>query len=96
MKSFDPEKHRLKRYGLSLAHYLHLLTQQEERCAICGRHRSEFNKDLCIDHDHRTGEVRGLLCDACNKGIGFLQDNPGVVQAAADYLYEKRQLKIAV
>lgn len=40
---------------------------QEQRCAICGRHESEFKNRLAVDHNHRTSKVRGLLCFFCNK-----------------------------
>jgi hypothetical protein len=40
----------------------------------------------CVDHDHATGRVRGLLCAACNAALGLLQDNPRVILSAADYL----------
>ncbi len=40
---------------------------QQQRCAICNRHESEFKKRLCVDHNHRTSKVRGLLCFYCNK-----------------------------
>jgi hypothetical protein len=40
----------------------------------------------CVDHDHRTGKVRGLLCNHCNAGLGCLRDDPAVIQSAIDYL----------
>jgi hypothetical protein len=58
------------------------VTAQEGRCATCGR----GDKILCVDHNHSTGIVRGLLCHRCNLGIGFLQDNPDLTQRATDYL----------
>lgn len=76
------------RFGLSPADYHRMLAEQNGVCAICGadtpRNRSKTR--FSIDHDHATGEVRGLLCGPCNTGIGHLQDNPVVLQAAIDYL----------
>jgi len=60
---------------------------QEGKCAICGRRPTQFRR-LCIDHDHRTGEIRGLLCDYCNTTIGFLKDDADWLASAADYLKE--------
>lgn len=59
-----------------------MLRKQDYKCAIC---RCNFKK-RCVDHDHTTGVVRGLLCDRCNMGIGKLKDKYEVVQNAADYL----------
>lgn len=46
-------------------------------------------RPLVVDHDHTTGAVRGLLCSACNTGIGHLKDDPAVVAAALHYLKER-------
>lgn len=44
-----------------------LIVKQNNRCAICSRHGSEFKNKLAVDHDHKTGRIRGLLCFACNR-----------------------------
>ena len=76
-------KCELKReYGLTLEEYDGMVIMQNGRCAICGR----GDEQLGVDHDHSTGTVRGLLCQRCNGGIGFLQDNPDLTQKATDYL----------
>jgi hypothetical protein len=51
--------------------------------------------EWCIDHDHVTGQVRGLLCGSCNSGIGLLRDDPGVIKAAARYVAKHRQTEIS-
>lgn len=71
-------------YGLSLEAYDKLLEAQQGLCAIC-RHSCPSGP-LCVDHDHSTGAIRGLLCRKCNVGIGQLNDDPALVQAALDYL----------
>lgn len=43
--------------------------KQKGRCAICGKHQSEFKKRLALDHSHKTGQLRGLLCFYCNKRV---------------------------
>ena len=74
-------------YGLTLVQYEAILKAQDGRCAICGTLRSGgIGRHLHIDHDHVTGKVRGLLCNACNKGIGFLGDSPAGLWAAEQYL----------
>jgi hypothetical protein len=79
-------RHRLRRYGLTEEQYYSMLAQQEGRCAICESAFEDLQKTPHIDHDHDTGQVRGLLCGKCNSGIGYLQDDLGLVRAAASYL----------
>lgn len=64
-----------------------LVARQGERCAICGTDEpGAGNRRLAIDHDHETGEVRGLLCSNCNMGMGQLGDSIDRLVAAAAYL----------
>lgn len=77
--------HDLKgRTGLSLVEYEGLLAKQHGVCAICGHTDQHFS--LAVDHCHGTGEIRGLLCSQCNRGLGSFHDDPGRLQAAIDYL----------
>jgi hypothetical protein len=77
-------KGRLGRYGISETEFHALWTKQAGACAICKRQFADV--EYRIDHDHKTGAVRGLLCVACNTGIGLLQDSPTVIAAAAAYI----------
>src|SRR3990167_1728945 len=61
------EYHLLKKYGITEKTYDAILSQQKGRCAVCQRNSHVFAKRLCVDHDHRTGRIRGLLCFFCNK-----------------------------
>jgi|SRR5271165_2022089 len=80
-------KHRLKtRYGLTEEQYNTMLDEQHSACAICDTHQSLLNKKLCVDHDHITGKVRGLLCDACNVGLSRFKDNIDIIFNAINYL----------
>lgn len=75
-------------YGLPAEEYDRLLEFQEGRCAICGNKPSGKTR-LAVDHDHQTGEVRGLLCAGergCNRALGILHDNLEVVSRARTYL----------
>ena len=72
-------KHRAWRFGVTVPELLALLAS-EPVCPICGRPTE------VVDHDHSTNTVRGMLCHKCNRGIGFLNDDPALVQKALDYL----------
>ncbi|WOZ57524.1 recombination endonuclease VII [Pseudomonas phage vB_PseuGesM_254] len=54
-------------------------------CEICNKDL-DMSRLTHIDHCHKTGSVRGVLCSTCNRGIGYLQDDVAVVSAALDYL----------
>lgn len=75
---------RWHKYGLTFDEWRKMMIAQKGRCAIC--RDLPQTKDLCIDHDHQTGEVRGLLCNSCNLGNGLFRDNPAFLRAAALYL----------
>lgn len=66
-------------YGLAYEEYERLM--RSGRCAICGN-----PEKLRIDHCHQSQLVRGILCDRCNKGLGFFRDNPAHLSAAIFYL----------
>lgn len=83
---------RARSYGLSPSELTALQTRQGSRCAICGLKESVSTSptglpsQLAIDHDHRDGSVRGLLCGTCNRGIGALRDDPVIIGSALAYL----------
>lgn len=63
-----------------------LMSKQEGRCALCGTELGYPDKNTCIDHNHLTGEVRGLLCSTCNRHLGFVENRPQFIEAARAYL----------
>lgn len=75
---------RLKRYGITELIYEGMKQQQGNRCAICGS--SPTKRELAIDHDHKTGKVRGLLCGLCNSMLGLAKDKVEILQAGIEYL----------
>jgi hypothetical protein len=64
------------KYGISPSLYNKLFKQQSGCCGVCARHQSKLGRRLDIDHDHKTGRVRGLLCNYCNKIIEKHINNP--------------------
>ena len=73
-------------YGMSEDEYFSLIEIQSNLCAICGRPPGPKEKVLCIDHDHDSGHVRGLLCHQCNWGLGHFRDNTNTLGRAIGYL----------
>jgi len=77
----------LERKGLTQEQYDAMVQKQQGLCAICGGPpRGRWKNHLMVDHDHSTQEVRGLLCTWCNLGLGKFQDNPELLEKAAQYL----------
>ena len=81
----------MKRYGLTEEAYQALLNTQKHVCAICGCPPKDKRKRWCIDHDHNSGKVRGLLCLGCNMGLGHFHNNAYVMRQAAKYLEDALQ-----
>jgi hypothetical protein len=75
-----------REYGISAEEYDDLLAGQHGRCAICQRPATSFRRALHVDHDHGTGEIRGLLCCSCNRALGYLSDSTHLLQRALSYL----------
>lgn len=73
-------------YGITEDQYEALLQKQNGCCAVCERHYTEFARQLAVDHDHHTNEIRGLLCDNCNyRIIGRIKDQR-IFERAGRYL----------
>lgn len=68
-------------YGLTKEKYETLIESQEGRCAVCKMRDARY-----VDHNHITGEVRGLLCPQCNTGLGMFQEDIKIFEAAMEYL----------
>lgn len=76
------DRHLDTKYGMTKADYAEMRKEQGGSCAIC----TKPCKKMVVDHDHVTGQIRGLLCMGCNSAIGKLGDTPEGVQRAVDYL----------
>jgi hypothetical protein len=78
-----------QKYGISRHEHERMLERQGGKCAICGAPDSCKGTDrLLVDHDHRTGKVRGLLCSPCNTVLGLVDDESGRLVSAAAYLMQ--------
>lgn len=85
----------LKKHGITETELRILEDAAQGRCEICGQRPGE-NETLCIDHDHRTNQIRGMLCSTCNLAIGQFEDNPFLLRRAAEYLEEAAAPRLAV
>ena len=83
---------RHRRHGVASDEYARLSHEQGGKCAICGK--QPIKGSLSVDHDHRTGRVRGLLCHECNLAIGKLQDDVVVLRKAVAYLEAHGQAEV--
>ncbi len=95
----NPTKYRLtsrklmlnKKYGLTIEDLEKMIEKQNKKCAICFQDLQVGTVKCCIDHNHETGEVRGILCSNCNTGIGLLKENNNILQSAIKYLSNQVQ-----
>jgi hypothetical protein len=86
-REYDLEYQMKKNYGIGFFEYDAMFEKQNGLCAICSSPPPDHHKKrLNIDHCHTSGRVRGLLCDACNRGIGLLKDSPDLMLKAISYL----------
>lgn len=91
------KKNNLKRYGITPEDKEKMIENQGYKCAICGeeiflfRDTKNKKKDIAhVDHDHKTGKVRGLLCQECNSGLGKFRDNTDYLLSAISYLKKNK------
>jgi hypothetical protein len=78
---------RKTKYGLTKMNFRRLLKHQDYRCAICP---VPIDDSAHVDHDHKTGVVRGLLCLHCNVGLGFFRDDIETLKSAIEYLEDAK------
>lgn len=79
--------HLKRTYGITLEDFNRMLFNQNGCCLICKKQRTELLvMDIHVDHCHKTGKVRGLLCSSCNQGLGNFKDNIANLLAAVEYL----------
>jgi len=77
-------------YKITPQEYEQMFISQCGGCAICGVKAESLSRSLSVDHDHKTGNVRGLLCSRCNTGIGLLGDSVEIILLAMRYLEKGR------
>lgn len=74
-----------RKYGIDYSEFIAMSNKQNNKCAICGNDL-DMGKLTHVDHDHKTGKVRGILCRNCNHGLGNFMDDISLMAKAIDYL----------
>jgi len=77
------------KYGISLEEFNRVFLSQDSRCALCRSQHSD-NKNFVVDHCHKTGTFRGILCSYCNRALGMFKDDIQVLKKAIAYLKEDK------
>lgn len=87
---YEHKRSLYRYYGITPEQYQTLLAVQKGRCAICGSTDPGPKRRMCVDHDHKTKKVRGLLCSPCNLAIGLMKENFILFRSAIAYLIKSR------
>lgn len=74
------------KYSITENQYTVMSNKQKDCCAICGKHSDNLDKVLCVDHNHNTNKIRGLLCNDCNRALGLFGDSIQILENARNYL----------
>lgn len=78
---------RCSRHGITVEEFWSIYEEQDGTCPVCDK--AIEAEDSAIDHNHKTGEVRGILCKSCNRALGLLGDNPDTMFRGFTYLQDK-------
>jgi hypothetical protein len=73
-------------FGITREDYDSLLKSQEKKCAVGKTHYSNLKRVLSVDHNHKTGKIRGLLCSSCNLALGHVKDSMDLLESLKQYL----------
>lgn len=93
-KTYNQRRRELnlkRKYSIDIEIYDQMFQSQGGVCAICSNHQVPKNRSLSVDHDHLTGEIRGLLCTRCNTAIGLMRDSSDFLEKAMEYLNAQKR-----
>lgn len=98
IKKLSDRKYHLKnRYGLTQEQFNEMIKLQGNKCMICQRFfYSAKHTRPCIDHDHKTGKLRGIVCDRCNVLLGTAEDNVAILENSIEYLRGKSGMPASI
>lgn len=84
--AYETQRGLRRNYAISLDIYEKIYKKQKGKCACCGTHERAFKRKLHVDHDHKTREIRALLCTKCNPGLGYFNHSVKNLKRAITYL----------
>lgn len=79
---------RVRKYGMTEVDYNFMFEYQQGQCGVCKTHQRDLSRALAVDHCHKSGRVRGLLCSRCNTAIGLLKDSRLFIERAGQWIAE--------
>ncbi|MGH7240815.1 MAG: endonuclease VII domain-containing protein [Candidatus Saccharimonadales bacterium] len=77
-----------KQYGITLSQYNQMFEAQKGQCAICETHQSKLKHRLSVDHNHKTGTIRSLLCENCNHALGLVRESSEIAIKLSLYIQQ--------
>ncbi len=80
------DRHLIRTYGITGEQYDELLARQGGGCGLCGKTKEEEGQFLAVDHDHKSGRIRGILCRYCNHRVIGRHRDPDLLRRMADYI----------
>jgi hypothetical protein len=86
LKDANRRAHLKRTYGITEEQYQEIFQKQNGNCAVCKRHQTVFKQRLAVDHNHKTGQIRGLLCNHCNRYVIGRRNDPELYKSASEYL----------
>jgi hypothetical protein len=86
IKMKHAERWHIKEYGISLQDREVIMKEQDGKCAVCGDILIKEGNKTCLDHNHITGKIRGIVCHNCNCALGYIKDNSDIAEAMVRYL----------
>ena len=84
--TLNKSRHLKSKYNITLEQYNQMFDEQRGVCAVCGTPAKDLKRNLAVDHNHRTGKIRGLLCFSCNSLIGRIEKNPLLIPTMMKYI----------
>lgn len=90
--ALNKRRHLKSKYNMTLEKYNQMFEDQRGVCAVCGVPAGDLKRNLAVDHNHRTGKIRGLLCFACNSLIGRIEKNPLLIPTMMKYIRTRNKI----